>query len=452
MLADSTAVSPDVPPTPTYTEITLYMQSGSKSYQTSVTSAYTGNVNSSYCYQLYTDEECTTPWTGYDYSNEYETGRYVDGEWSPYPVQKISDMPAELSTAGKTGRIILDTGDLWFVLSRVDPSTTNLTSVIVRIYPKDQQYYAAYAGYNYKYSNYSFGSYKAVWPWCLGEQVNYKGWRDIFPTPTFVKFLGAAGNEVNKSCDSVGYDIYSNYLRCNRYNYSGNINVRCSLYTLDRPTFYGWLNTDKSDKSTTSGTGNILYDNSGNAILYDSNYTYTVLGVFKANKKNCDTEKYVLPLSEISVNLDGVSLQFVQTKGTISAARIWYYKTPKPIETAIDVFLFYEPTGEAETFSANDYWGSYVPDADTLSTLQAFGVVLGDGAGNSKFISKNGNSAFSFEVVALYNNDTNTGANISNFSTEMGRGSGYYADMLCIISTNAYSTSSNKWKCRITKL
>lgn len=312
----------------TYQEITLYLQSGNKRAQNDVTSAFTGDVNSTYCYQLYTDAECTIPWTGYDYSNDYEWlyNGVVIG------IQKVSDLPSTTVTSGaKIAYILMDTGSLWLACNMTGSGYMQIsfTSLTLRIYPKSQQHYAAYFNYNNLYGNYSLGGNRPVYTWPVGTSGNYKGWLNGYPAVSFVKFLGSAGNELSNVGTISTASNSNNALTVARTNYSGNINVRCVIFTLDTPTFYAWVRTDKTNENMSSGSLNTLYDKSGNTIPYNNNLSYRAIGVMNASGENCSSEKNVLTYSSM-LNNNG-NLTFSQTYGTISTAKIWYIKMQRNV-------------------------------------------------------------------------------------------------------------------------
>lgn len=312
----------------TYEEITLYLQSGNKKAQTNVTSGFTGNVDSSYCYQLYTDEECTIPWTGYDYSNDYAL-YYGD---VPFDYQSVADLPSATTSSGaKMAFVLMDIGYVWLASNVISSgyATTSLTSFTLRIYPKSQQHYPAYFNYNNLYGNYSLAGSRPVYPWPVGLSGNYKGWLNGYPAVSFVKFLGSAGNELSNVGTISTASNSSNALTVTRTNYSGSIDVRCVIFTLDTPTFFAWVRTDKANENIASGSLNTLYDKSGNAIPYDNNSSYRAIGVMDASGQNCSSERSVLAASSMLNN--GGNLAFSQSHATISTAKIWYIKTQRNV-------------------------------------------------------------------------------------------------------------------------
>ena len=199
---------------------------------------------------------------------------------------------------------------------------------MVRIYPKDQQYYAGYFRYNNPYSNYSLGASRPLYPWPDGTSVNYKAWFATYPTASFVKFLGSAMNELSSNVGNVSLSKdSSSALTVKRTGYSGSINVRCVIYTLDTPTFYAWAKSDKSDTSISNNVNQTLYDSTGAPIPYDSSVSYKAIGIFIASGANCASERNSINGSAI-INVNG-NLAFRQVSGvSVIASKIWYIKTP----------------------------------------------------------------------------------------------------------------------------
>lgn len=325
-----------------YQEITLYGNVSPRiACQINVTSEFTGDVNTANVLQLYTDENKTIPFV-FDYSNDYEFGYYNSdtGEWIPAPTYgTVADMPSSTVDAAfgtvTCKYVLLDTGCLWFICNNSNDTYIYdnrhagfYGTSVVRIYPKGQQHYAAYCNYNNLYGNYSLGSSRPVYPWPVGTSGNYKGWRDGYPEVSFVKFLGSAGNELsNVGTISIARNS-SNALTVTRTGYSGSINVRCVIFTLDTPTFYAWLRTDKTNETVASGSVNVLYDESGNAIPYDSNSSYKAIGVSISSGANCFNERIVLIYSAM-INSEGhLAFELSQAQVSVSAAKIWYIKTP----------------------------------------------------------------------------------------------------------------------------
>ena len=322
---DNNAIcEPVTPPTPAYTEITLYYSNNSKGYQTSVTSNYGITVSSSYCYQLYTDEQCTIPWDGYDYSNDYEVGWYNGGVWESL-ISKVEDMPSTTSEARKNGFILMDTGCMWFCTNVSSSSTYNVgMQSFIRIYPKSQRHYVAYLQYNNKYANAtaSNSANRSLYPYPSGgTSGNYKAWYSAFPKPTLTRLLQSAGNELPHQ---DGDAIISDNSWCLEYSHSVSQTFRLVEFTLDRPTLSAWLKADKTDLSVAQYTDYNLYDESGELITYDNTSAYVVLGLFKADKTNCASEINMIQYCVLKGSSG--QLAFSQDYATSTISRIWYVK------------------------------------------------------------------------------------------------------------------------------
>lgn len=322
-----------------YQEITLYMQSGSKQAQMNVNSTFVGDVDSTYCYQLYTDPECTMPWTGYDYSNDYEVGRYVDGEWDRR-VDLISSMPAS-DTPFTFARILMDTGRIWYCCNDIgSAASTSETSIVVRIYPKGQQHYAFYSNSTSLYNNTSLSNgnvdgLKGVRGISSAKTVAWRVQDSTLPVRTIVNVLGSAGNEL--SLTGLHWrDITQGYNYYQLANGSGGtISYRSVIFTLSKPTLYGWLNSDKTDKSISQGATSQIYDASGNAVQYDAGFTYRVIGIFKSNG-DASTDIWASVSGNILEQASGSNgLQFYRNySGTLTISKVWYIKEViNPIET-----------------------------------------------------------------------------------------------------------------------
>lgn len=321
---------PYTPPTPSYTEITLYMLSGNKQAQSGITSSFTGNVNSTYCYPLYTDAECTTRWNGYDYSNDYELGRYVDGVWTPYIRQSVSGMPASTTENNDYvfGRILLDTGALWHVTNYQLTGTTSNLNPIIRIYPKAQQHYAGYLAYNNVYNDTTITTAtKGFYPKPTnGSQTNTSGWFFTFPKATITRLLMSAGNEAQSvSGDKIAASTI--YRMIFRQASAISRTFRAIEYTLDRPTLHAWLKADHTNKSTTSAGLNNLYDDDGNLLMFDGDTSavYVPIGLYTATGANCNNNMNTLERSKFGRRSSG-EWCFIQNYASVSIARVWYVK------------------------------------------------------------------------------------------------------------------------------
>lgn len=317
-----------------YQEITLYMQSGSKAVQRGVTSGYTEDVVSGFCYQLYTDEACTIPWKGYDYSNDYEIGYYAGGEFVRYAHQSILDLPDAITyeeSESKVALILLDTCYLWMCsnYTLAYNQSIALSQITLRIYPKAQQHYAAYVYGSSKYENAYVGISSSKTCVNMSESLNYIQTPHQFPYITLQKILGAAGNE---------YPIanYSTYQGADgtRFRIRNNIiesNIRTVVYTLEYPTFYHWLKSDGTNISTSSGVSYPVMSLGGEIIEIDNNYDYFPIGLIQYNGDwASSTYSYLNNATMGAFDPDHPTwLCFKQVSGTLTMSCVWYYKKPK---------------------------------------------------------------------------------------------------------------------------
>ena len=323
----SEPAEPYTPPTPPYTEITLYMVNGNKRAQNGVTSAFTGNVNSTYCYQLYTDAECTTPWNAYDYSNNYELvyNGVVIG------LQKVSDLPSTTVTSGASlAYILMDTGSLWLASNMTGSGYQQIvfTTIALRIYPKAQQHYVRYMAYNNAYNNTTVttatkGTYPAP---TNGTSSNYSGWFSTFPKATITRLLMSAGNEAQSLS---GDELYtsSDYRFYFRQASAASRTFRAIEYTLDRPTLHAWLNPNHTNVSTLSVQLYDLYDDNGNKLMFDGDFSvvYVPIGLFVSSGANCSSNQLTLERAKFGRRSTG-EWCIIQNYTTVSIARVWYVK------------------------------------------------------------------------------------------------------------------------------
>ena len=314
----------------TYEEITLYLQSGNKNAQTNVTSGFTGNVDSSYCYQLYTDEQRTIPWMGYDYSNDYKVG-YIpssSGVWTEF-IDSVAEMPDYVGSGidYEVGRILLDTGFIWFCCNLPSSSTvTAATSkIVVRIYPKSQQHYAAYFNYNNANTNNSFSSATKVVYFSPtgGSSARFFG-HYIADNGTLVDVFDSGGLSVKKVGDVLNASSAAgnSYLRLGQAS-SVSRSARVMTFTLSHPTLIGWLNANHTNQDVTNGTVTKLLDDDGNAIEYNANLKYTAVCIF-AESNSVGTE--ALFDGQYCIGSDDTypgTLCFKQIHTSITANRIW---------------------------------------------------------------------------------------------------------------------------------
>lgn len=316
---------PVTPPTPSYQEITLYMASGSKRCQLSVSSSFTGNVNSERVYQLYTDEECTTPWTGYDYSNDYEVGRYVDGEWNRY-TDSVSAMPSSIAILG-IGYILMDTGALWLCCNSRSSTSVDVTNIVVRIYPKGQQYYAFYASNSYGNQSVTSGTrIGLVGGMNVATTVPWGTTDTTLPVIELVCVLGSAGNQVSSSGLSFA-TIADLYQLSN--NSGATIKIRTVVFKLSTPTHYCYPNNINTDTTINSSTNYQMFDVDGDNIPYESNVEYRVIGMFKANGDAATRTWSFLNKMELFGNAsNNLCLKYTGNE-TLTFYKVWYTKTPK---------------------------------------------------------------------------------------------------------------------------
>ena len=331
-----------------YTEITLYMSVGTNLAQRNVTSAFVGNVNTSgsFTYALYTNVECTDKWEGYDYSNDYQIGHYVGGEWVRYP-DSISDLPstttAEQSEV-KWACALLDLNRLW-VFCNYSPSINYSVSlnysIVVRVTPKAQQHYAFYLGTSNAYGNTSVSNNNTSGlkggPGISSAQTVPWGVQDAtLPTRTIQKLLGSAGNEISQTGvgwrdPSLGYNYYQ------IANASGaSISLRTVVFTLSTPTSYCYPNNTNTNATINSSTNYQMFDADGNSIPYESNATYRVIGMFKADGDASTNSWNNLNLMQLYGNASNNLCLKYTGSGSLTFYKVWYTKTI-PQEIDIDV-------------------------------------------------------------------------------------------------------------------
>jgi len=317
-----------------YEEITLYTVSGNKQADSGKTSSFSGNVRSEYCYQLYKDSACTIPWKDYDYSNEYELGRYVDGVWQRLARQSILELPA--TTTGNydyvTARILLDTGELWYATNYVLAATVaNISPIAVRIYPKEQQVFALYFNASSVYDNVSM-SYNSAYDMCgsPGTGTSPIPLTSNFPDKSIIGVYGSSGNLVSSGYKNFAW-VGSTKLRVGYYNTdSGTLSARLLLFTTDQYIDIAYINTS-GNTNVTSGTAMRLYSKDGNYLVYfPSLFTYTPLALFKYDGSCADSSSGNYIKSTTLGNYTGPSdaLCLKQTYGRVSFSYIWFLRTP----------------------------------------------------------------------------------------------------------------------------
>lgn len=439
-----------------FTESMLYLQSGDKQAQKQVTSGFTGNVNATYCYQLYEDEQLTTPWTRYDYSNEYV---FVNSRGIPLSRQKVSDLPDTYtsdSTQWEMALILMDNGFLWLASNVSGSGSISYSAgfIRVRIYPKGQQVFSGYFNSSNVYNNSSL-SYNSAY--------NFYGSPNTGTTRiplisdfdrSLVKFLGSAGNVVSNRYNNFAW-LSGQYLRVTYGNTNdGTLAIRNVLYTFGMKVYTAWVNKT-GNSSVSSGTAVYTYNNISNGYLlgYETGVGYKVIALFKSDGSSAAESSTVINACSLGKYGSGSyanNLFFKQTSGSsISFSYLWY---TKEYLTPIDIFFTLRADGVGATFSAKDYWGTWIMSDADIATLQNFGITIGNDGSNKNYVTIGNTSSFTFEPLALYNGSTDLGADMSNFSCGAAGSTGVYTQMVCIKSVNAYSTQATKWKCRITRI
>lgn len=311
-----------------YEEITLYLPSGDKQAQKQVTSGFTGNANATYCYQLYVDEQLTTPWTGYDYSNEYV---FVSSQGVPLPKQKVSDLPDTYtsdSTQWKMALILMDNGFLWLA-SNVSGSgymAYPSTFIIVRIYPKGETVFAMYPIKTSSmgiYDNKSISTGGQNMQWTRGTAGSTSGGVN-FPI-MLVNGVYKSGAIFDQSFVSRAR-VWSSGGNDSTIRASATSSFSCNAitFTFEQPVYKAWFKADHTDKTNSSlgylpkNTNHALYDENGNAIDFEDDCTYTPCLVFIADG-SANGNMYI-DSSQSLVSNDSNHLAYKYTNGTLSKA------------------------------------------------------------------------------------------------------------------------------------
>lgn len=317
-----------------YEEITLYIQSGNKNIQTRVTSRFTGDVNSSFVYQLYKDENLTIPWSGYDYSNDYQVGYIgtLDGEWHRR-IDNIGDMPDTTVSEGVTlAFVLLDNSKIWLCCNSSSGLTSSPVSgvIVLRIYPKGQQYYAAYAYGSSTYANAYIGISSSKMCTKGPGSLQYIQTPHQFPHITLQKVLGAAGNEIiattfvtGQGADDTRFHVINSGTR--------EANIRTVIFTLEYPVIGYWLRPEGTNISTLSGVAYPLMNIGGEIIEIDNNFEYFPIALIQHNG-NYATQTYSYLNNATMGAFDPEHptwLCFKQVSGTLSLSYVQYYKKPK---------------------------------------------------------------------------------------------------------------------------
>jgi len=317
-----------------YQEITLYIQSGNKNIQTRVTSRFTGDVNSSFVYQLYKDENLTIPWSGYDYSNDYQVGYIgtLDGEWHRR-IDNIGDMPDTTVSEGVTlAFVLLDNSKIWLCCNSSSGLTSSPVSgvIVLRIYPKGQQYHAAYAYGSSTYGNAYIGISSSKVCTNGPGSLQYIQTPHQFPHITLQKVLGAAGNEITvtnfvtgQGEDDTRFHVINSGTR--------EANIRTVIFTLEYPVIGYWLRPEGTNISTLSGVAYPLMNIGGEIIEIDNNFDYFPVALIQHNG-NYATQTYSYLNNATMGAFDPEHptwLCFKQVSGTLSLSYVQYYKKPK---------------------------------------------------------------------------------------------------------------------------
>ena len=274
-----------------YEEIKLYLPSGDKKAQKQVTSGFTGNVNATYCYQLYTDERLTTPWTGYDYSNTYEFGAWRDGVWVPTATQKISDLPDTYtsdSTQWKMALILMDNGFLWLASNVSGSSYMAYPSgfITVHIYPKGETVFAMYPVKTSSmgiYDNKSISTSGQNMQWIRGTAGTTEGGVN-FPT-MLVNGVYKSGAIFDQSLVSRA-TVWSSGGNSSTIRASSTSSFSCNAitFTFEQPIYKAWFKSDHTNLAQISaGTNRNLFDENGNNLMFEDDCTYTPCLVFSAD-------------------------------------------------------------------------------------------------------------------------------------------------------------------------
>lgn len=344
---------PVTPPTPAYTEITLYLQSGDKWSQMNVNSTFVGDVDSAYCYQLYTDAGCTIPWTGYDYSNDYEVGRYVDGEWDRR-VDSISSMPAS-DTPFTFARILMDTGRIWFCCNDIgSAASTSETSIVVRIYPKGQQVFALYTNSSSVYGNttINFNSFSGLF---LKPGLSGAIYPGNWPSKSLIKVLGSACNVVSERYNDFNFATANGMLRLgNFYGSAVAKSVRCALLTFSEPVYYAELGRETYLFSGANRSSCRLYEKYPEALNFEAGYSYKVITPIALNGSATGGAQSVIDAIyfEPYSSTDQQAIIRTTSSGAFYLKAVWYTKTPSAIISKAGNF--------------GEYNWTYPPDQNTV--------------------------------------------------------------------------------------
>ena len=318
-----------------YQEITLYVANGgsAKPAQSNIISSYTGDVNSTYVYQLYTDADATIPWTGYDYSNDYEVGRYnsLTGEWVKYP--DVSEMPATTTSSTSTLRgsfVLLDTGSIWLITNYTGSHDLYPNAIIVRIYPKGQQVFALYSNSSSVYNNttINFHNYSQLF---LNPGLSGDIYPGNWPSKSLIKVLGSAGNVVSEGYNDFNFTTSNGRLvLINVYGSAVAKSVRCALLTFSEPVYYAELGSDTYVYSGANKNGCRLYEKYPTKLNFEAGYSYKVIIPIALNggaTGGVQSAIDALYFAAYSSSDQNAILRSTSSSGFYMKA-LWYTKTP----------------------------------------------------------------------------------------------------------------------------
>jgi hypothetical protein len=302
-----------------FEEITLYMARGSKYSQDSITSGFTGNVNSVYCYQLYTDEQRTTLWNGYDYSNDYELGYYENGVWKPY-IDSISEMPDKVgSTTDFIGYILMDTGCLWIVTNAYFLVSTAVSSIAVRIRKKGQQWIPVFP------YNPSYGEYDNLTINRKGTFVRKSSPATVFGTfPAIAESFGYKSGMIKNASIQAEFQISQAVLYL---NVVGNPSLSNIVVRFENDICTGYVRSDKADLPTSpsyDGATYTLKDDDGNDIDYDDSFTYKFVLLLNSDGDAVGGTNSTGAMKKSSTGKLQVRIRYMSSKFN----RVWYYRIP----------------------------------------------------------------------------------------------------------------------------
>lgn len=307
-----------------YQEITLYMQSGNKQAQKQVTSGFTGNVNATYCYQLYVDDQLTTPWTGYDYSNDYELGNYSDGVWIPWTRTSVSSLPDTYtsdSTQWKMAFILMDNGFLWIASNVSGSGYMSYPSgyITLRIYPKEQQWIPVFP------YNPSYGEYDNLTTNRKGTFVRKGSPATVFGTfPAIAESFGYKSGMIKSASIQAEFQISQAVLYL---NVVGNPSLSNIVVRFENDIYTGYVRSDKADLPTSpsyDGATYTLKDDNGNDIDYDDSFTYKFVLLLDSTGNAVGGASATGSMRKSSTGKLQVRIRYSSSKFN----RVWYYRIP----------------------------------------------------------------------------------------------------------------------------